>query len=195
MLERLQRGASLVEVMIGLVIVALLLMAGVPAYTTFMQNQRLRTAAESLLAGLQLARVEAVKRNGPVEMVLTDDDPVAVGVSSLTASVTGRNWVVRYYDPTTMFYDFIEGGSGSVGSGSLDTTTVVVTAANATIAFNGFGATTLGAASTYQITNPTGGACVPAGPVRCLNVVVSPGGQVRMCDPDTRLSARDTRKC
>jgi len=194
-LDRLQRGMTLVELMIGLVIVALLLMGGVPAFTTYMQNQRLRATGDSLLAGLQLARVEAVKRNGQVEMVLTDDDPIAAGVSSITASATGRNWVVRYYDPATMFYEFIEGRSGSVGSGSLDTTTVVVTAANATIQFNGFGATTLGASSTYQITNPTGGACASAGPVRCLNVVVSPGGQVRLCDPDTSLAARDTRKC
>lgn len=195
MLDRLQRGVTLVELMIGLAILAFLLMAGVPAFTTFMQNQRLRTAADSLLAGLQLARAEAVKRNGRVELVLTDDDPVAAGVSSITSSTTGRNWVVRYYDPSTMFYDFIEGRSGSVGSGELDSTTVVITAGNAVITFDGLGATTLASASTYQVTNPTGGACVPTGPVRCLNVIVSPGGQVRMCDPDTRLSARDTRKC
>jgi len=35
-----------------------------------------------------------------------------------------------------------------------------------------------------NITNPIGGTCaVAAGPMRCLQIVVSPGGQVRMCDP------------
>jgi type IV fimbrial biogenesis protein FimT len=132
------RGVTLVEMMIGLAIVALLLMAGVPAFTTFLQNSKLRTTAEALSGGLQLARAEAVKRNGQVEIVLTDDDPIAATVNSITPSTTGRNWVVRYYDPTTLFYSFVEGRFGST-SGSLDTTPVVVTAANATIAFNGFG--------------------------------------------------------
>lgn len=197
MLRSSQLGANLIELMIGLAIVGLLLMTGVPAFSTFLQNQKLRATAETLSAGLQLARSEAVKRNGRVELVLTDDDPVAAGVSSITASTSGRNWVVRYYDPTTMFYEFVEGRSGSVGSANLDATTVVVTAADAVIPFNGFGATTLGAASTIEITNPTGGACAgpSGGPMRCLNVIVSPGGQIKMCDPDSRIPSGDTRKC
>jgi type IV fimbrial biogenesis protein FimT len=188
------RGVTLVEMMIGLAIVALLLMAGVPAFTTFLQNSKLRTTAEALSGGLQLARAEAVKRNGQVEIVLTDDDPIAATVNSITPSTTGRNWVVRYYDPTTLFYSFVEGRFGST-SGSLDTTPVVVTAANATIAFNGFGSTSLAATSTFQVTNPTGGACAASGgPMRCLNVTVTPGGQIHMCDPAV-TAAGDTRKC
>lgn len=197
MLRSAQRGAHLIELMIGLAIVGVLLMTGVPAFTTFMQNQKLRATAETISAGLQLARAEAVKRNGRVELVLTDDDPVAAGVSSITASVSGKNWVVRYYDSATLFYQFVEGRSGSIGSSNLDATTVVVTATDATIPFNGFGATTLGAAATIQITNPTGGACAgpSGGPMRCLNVVISPGGQIRMCDPDSGIPSGDTRKC
>lgn len=188
------RGVTLIEMMIGLAIVALLLMAGVPAFTTFLQNSKLRTTAEALSGGLQLARAEAVKRNGQVEIVLTDDDPIAATVNSITPSTTGRNWVVRYYDPTTLFYSFVEGRFGST-SGSLDTTPVVVTAANATIAFNGFGSTPLAATSTFQVTNPTGGACAASGgPMRCLNITVTPGGQIHMCDPAVTATG-DTRKC
>lgn len=182
-------GVTLVEMMIGLAIVALMLLGAVPAFTTLLQNQRLRGTAESISGALQLARAEAVNRNGRVEFILTDDDPVAAAVSSLTPSTTGRNWVVRYYNPATLFYEMVNGRYVQ------SDTPVVVTGDAHTITFGGFGTTTLAAASTVRITNPRGGSCAPAGPVRCLNVVVSPGGQVRLCDPDTTLSAGDTRKC
>ena len=189
------RGFTLAEMLVGLAIVAMLLMMGVPAFTTFIQNSKLRATAESLTAGLQLARAEAVKRNGRVELVLTNDDPVAAGVSSVTPSTTGINWVVRYYDPTTLFYDFVEGKAGTSGSGAFGSTAVVVTSTDATIPFDGFGAMSLGTSVTVQVTNPTGGSCASAGgPMRCLNIVVTPGGQAKMCDPAV-TAAGDTRKC
>ena len=55
-----------------------------------------------------------------------------------------------------------------------------------TITFDGLGKTNLVGAATIQVTNPTGGACqtsATAGKMRCLNVTVSVGGQVKMCDP------------
>ena len=64
------RGFSLIEMMIAVVIVGLLLMAGVPAYTTWIQNLQIRTGAEAILNGMQLARAEAVRRNTNVRFVL-----------------------------------------------------------------------------------------------------------------------------
>ncbi|MCC6472780.1 MAG: hypothetical protein IT514_03450, partial [Burkholderiales bacterium] len=44
-------------------------------------------------------------------------------------------------------------------------------------------------------TNPSGGACAAdGGPMRCLNVLVSPGGQIKMCDPAVAATG-DTRRC
>ena len=189
------RGVSLIEMIVGLAILSILLMMGVPAFSTFLQNGKLRSAAESVQAGLQLARTEAVTRNGRVELVLTDDEPVATMVNSLTASASGMSWMVRYYDPTTLFYTFIEGKAAAEGSGQADTTSVVVSATDATISFNGLGSTTLAATSTFQFTNPAGGTCAAVGgPMRCLNVTVTPGGQIKMCDPAVS-AAGDTRKC
>ncbi|MFN7086975.1 MAG: GspH/FimT family pseudopilin [Burkholderiales bacterium] len=193
MLSTLPRhaGATLIEIAIGLVILSLLLTMGVPAFDTFLQNTRLRTRAESVQAALQLARAEAVKRNSTVEMVLTDDEPVITTVNALAPSTAGNNWVVRSYDPATMFYAFIEGKVG----GDSQTTTTAVAASNAIVTFTGFGSTTLGAAATFQFTSPSAGVCAAAGgPVRCLNVVVTPGGQIRMCDPAV-TDTGDTRKC
>jgi len=38
---------------------------------------------------------------------------------------------------------------------------------------------------TLNLTNSTGGTCMAAGgPMRCLNILVTTGGQVRMCNPN-----------
>lgn len=195
MLKKAQQGITLIEMLIGLAIVALLLSAAAPSYSVYLQNQRLRAVALSLFTGLQLARAEAVQRNSRVELVFTKNDPVAPAVGSLTADAEGRNWVVRQYDALTSSYQFIEGHDGNSGAGSADATPIKVQASHATIAFNGLGASTLAGVASFQVSNPSLGLCTPAGLTRCLNVIVSSGGQVRLCDPESSLSARDTRRC
>lgn len=193
MLSKRQRGVTLIELMIGLVIIGFLLLMGVPAFTTFLQNQKIRAAAESVLNALQLARTEALTRNGQVQFVLTDEDPVAATVNSLTPSTTGRFWVVRYYNPATLFYDFVQGKAAGEGGGQASA--VVTTSTASAITFTGLGTTTLGTSATIALTNPTGGACAASsGPMRCMNVTVSASGQVRMCDPAVTATG-DTRKC
>jgi type IV fimbrial biogenesis protein FimT len=52
----------------------------------------------------------------------------------------------------------------------------------ATVAFTGLGRA--GNTLTLNITNPTGGACKSTGgEMRCLNIIVATGGQIRMCNP------------
>ena len=78
------------------------------------------------------------------------------------------------------------------------TVNAVIVTTDPTITFDGLGKTTLAAAATIQVTNPTGGACrttPSAGAMRCLNVTVSVGGQVKMCDPYPLLATGDSRKC
>ena len=49
--------------------------------------------------------------------------------------------------------------------------------------------------ATFQVTNPMGGTCAAdGGEMRCLSVVVTSAGQVRMCDPAVTAST-DPRKC
>lgn len=197
-----QSGASLVELLIGLGIMALLLLFGVPQFTVFMNNARLRSTAESLATGINLARAEAVKRNNRVEFVLTNEEPIAALVNALPASTSGINWVVRER-VSAGSYTFIEGKDGSEGSGQVEATPVTIssTSADATYAgiltFTGFGALTTGQSVQFQITNPSGGNCAHAstpGPMRCLTINVAPGGQVRVCDPKV-TDTKDTRIC
>ena len=70
MLKRLQTGVSLIEVLVGIAIIAMLMALGIPQYGTYLANARLKATTDTLVSGLSLARAEAVKRNsGRVEMV------------------------------------------------------------------------------------------------------------------------------
>jgi len=62
------RGFSLVELMIGLVLVAILMGIGMPMFRSFILEQRLRATSSDLRVALTTARSEAVKRNSSVEL-------------------------------------------------------------------------------------------------------------------------------
>jgi type IV fimbrial biogenesis protein FimT len=185
-------GFTLIELMFAIAIVGILLAVGLPEASQWTQNTKIRTAAETISNGLQLARGEAVRRNTLVEFVLTSTDPIAANMPALAPATSGPFWVVRKFQTGGYTVaDFVQGGGNEVTSSS-----AVVSAVDADVVFNGLGRTDLAAgALTIQVTNPTGGVCVAAsGPMRCLNVVVQPGGQIRMCDPAI-ATAGDTRKC
>ena len=196
---------SLIELMIGLAIMALLIMIGLPNMAIWLSNSQIRTAGETMLAGLTLARPEAVRRNQIVRFQM---------VSNLTSgcviSTSGADWVVSLDDATgacdaapsdVAVPRIVQKRSGSEG-----TQRAVVAAATAgTLHFNGLGRITSpgGAANMTQlnISNPTGGACEnkdgSGGPMRCLQINISVGGEVRMCDPavDPLLFPTDPRLC
>ncbi|HEX6267538.1 MAG TPA: GspH/FimT family pseudopilin, partial [Burkholderiales bacterium] len=94
MLKRVQDGVTLIELMIGLVLVALLLFLGLPNFSIFLQNTQIRNAAQTTLAGIDLARAEAIRRNSAVRFQLVSD---LTGGCDLSDSAL--NWVVSLADP------------------------------------------------------------------------------------------------
>lgn len=186
-------GFSIIELAVALTIAGVLLALGMPSLSGYIQNARLGTAAKSFYTGLQVARAEAIKRNTSVEFVLTNS-AVASGVeNALATDVQGRNWVVRTQTSASAPYELIEAKPMIEGGGAAPSVTVA--ASTALVIFNALGGTTTGVGNTIVLQNPPQGLCVPLGPVRCWNVVVSPGGQVRLCNPDPAASAGDTRAC
>lgn len=190
-LRHSQHGFSLIELLITVVIVGILAAIGAPALSSWIQNGKIRATAEAIQNGLQLARAEAVHRNAPVRFQLTTTTD-----NTCALSATSSNWVISLDDPTdpaisatlcasapsdTAAPRIIQVRPSAESSGN-----TVVAATQSTFIFNGLGRLT-GAADTISISNPAGGACAtiaaPGEPMRCLNVVVTAGGQIRMCNP------------
>lgn len=211
MLTSLQRGFTLVELLIGLVIVAMLLAMGAPSFSSWIRNTQIRTVSEAVQNGLQLARAEAVRRNTVIsfQLVTTLD-------SSCALSTAGPSWVVSLVvDPSSQVNAAGKcdqppntpplDPAAAVATdpyivqkydGNNSARSVVVAAGQSQINFNGLGRVTptAGANIDIDITNPAGGDCKAAsGPMRCLRLRVSPSGQVRMCDPS--MSATDPEGC
>ena len=76
-------GFTLVELLIGLAIAALLVMLAMPGYSTWVADAQIRNAAESIASGLHYAQAEAIRQNDAVEFVL---DPTS-GTGGWTANL------------------------------------------------------------------------------------------------------------
>jgi type IV fimbrial biogenesis protein FimT len=189
---QLEHGFTLVELLIAMAVLGIVIMIGLPSMTTWIQNTQIRTHAETTVSGLQLARAEALKRNATVRFQF---------VSSLTAacvlSVSGKSWVVSLSDPTALCNVdpsdtaaplIIQKKDGNEGSPN-----TALTSGAAAVVFNGLGRST-GGNVTINITNPVGACGSGVGQLRCLQIQVTPGGQLRMCDPAV-TSATDPRFC
>jgi type IV fimbrial biogenesis protein FimT len=196
-----QRGFSLIEMVVVVAIMGILLGLGLPSYRVYMANQKVQSVAEVFMAGVQMARGEAVKRNQRVEFILTNDDPISANVDTTNTNIAGRNWIVRALVPVTgvSANTFIEGKSGAEGTGSATSAAspIAISSSVANVVFDGFGMPVgLTATATFDFANPAAGSCAgdtPPGPVRCLRVRLSRGGQARLCDPS--VAATDTRSC
>lgn len=187
-------GFSLIELMVTLVIFAVMAAMAAPSMRQYAENMKTLAAAEAFSASLQQARAEALRRNIPVELILTTASPVASNVETAALVAAGPNWMVRQTPETTDDpHVFIDGKVGAEGGGLADQkTSVTISTASPSIRFNAAGAFT--GASASVTFGQQGATCAPLGPARCLQVLVSGGGQVRLCDPAASGSG-DTRKC
>lgn len=185
-------GFTVVELLVGITLVAVLLGLGAPALGTYLQNSKLASAAASYFNGVQTARAEAIRRNTRTEFVLTDTSIAASDpANTATLSTTGRNWIVRA--ASGVGYTLIEAKAAAEGEGSAASAAIQVTSSASAIPFNGFGAAA-GGPYVIDIKNPAAGACVlDGGSIRCRRVIVTAGGQVAACDP--AAPSGDSRAC
>jgi type IV fimbrial biogenesis protein FimT len=191
-LRHTQRGVSLVELSIGLVLFAILLATGMPSFSEWIQNTKVRTAAELVQNGLQTARTEAVKRNANVRFTLSDAaGSVAWSVGCVTVTANC---------PASIQSQGSGEGGGMARVGIIKTADISGAAALAAgaglpagVTFNGAGrvlpANVLAASDITRADITYSGA--PA--ARRLVITISAGGQVRMCDP--ARSSTDPQGC
>ena len=186
------RGFTLVELMVTISVLAILLAVAAPSFNEFVANTKVRNVAENFYSGIQKARAEAIRRNGAVDFFLTSDIPISTNSGSLTLTSSGKNWAVRFLDPGPPIVSVLidsktaaEGGAAAV---------VVNAGAVTTLTFNGLGALTSPAAAVVvSFVHPLNSTCDLGKAVRCVNVLVSLGGQSRLCEPERPTG--DRRGC
>lgn len=192
-----QSGFTLIELVITLAIVGILLALAMPGFSAWMQNVQIRNTAESFVNGLQIAKSQAVRSNSNVQFIVTDSNPVAASVTSVVAAANGGNWLVRELQTDAagvIVMNFIQGRPRAEGS------------ANATVA-SGLACFEFTPLGRLNLT-PNAPCAAPAGLAdangnfviavdnsssytgkRPMQINVSLGGQVLMCDPDATAKA------
>lgn len=151
--RRGQHGFTLMELLVTVTIVAVGAMLAAPGANTMITNRKVQGAAQSILDGLNIARMEAIRRNAPVRFTMNTD---------------GRGWTVTQVGSGTTVQEF----SSSDWSG-LSLTTTPATA----VTFMPSGLLQTGT----QLSQVT--VAAPVDDARTRRVNVFGGGLIRMCDP------------
>ena len=89
------RGFTLIELMIVVVIVAVILVIGVPSYNTLALRAKLKSYANEVVASALMARSEAIKRNAPMTLCISTN-----GADCAGGGDWDRGWIVM--DPNDL---------------------------------------------------------------------------------------------
>jgi type IV fimbrial biogenesis protein FimT len=103
---RKQSGYSLVELLVTLSMMALLLAMAAPSFAGFFRTNRLATASNELIVGLQIARAEAARRGRDVSICRSSD-----GATCASGGAWATGWIV-FQDANS------SGAAAPTGSGS-----------------------------------------------------------------------------
>jgi type IV fimbrial biogenesis protein FimT len=188
------KGFSLIELIVAMAIFGVLMALAAPSFSGWIRNMKIRTAAESIQTGLHLARSEALRRNAVVRFQFTDTMDGACALST-----NGPHWFISL-DNVTGDCDVaaseadtprtIQSRNSAEGGGNV---TALASGQNL-YTFNGLGRLTSTPSDILVTSSEAGHTCITAGgSVRCLRIVVSAGGQIRMCDP--ALPSTDAQAC
>ncbi len=172
-----QTGFTMIEMMIVIAIIAIIFSMAMPSYRVWIENTRIRNAAESIQNGLQKAKTEALQRNTRVEFrMTTTDSKWEVGCLTVNAECPALIDARKTTDNST-------------------TLTTAKTPGSATkVTFNGLGMRIAAPAATPEInTIAIDNTGISATDSRNLNVTIGSGGSIRVCDPN--LSNTDPRGC
>ncbi|WP_306079914.1 GspH/FimT family pseudopilin [Oceanimonas sp. CHS3-5] len=90
----MQRGLTLIELLIGLVVMTILTTLAVPGFQSLREQYTVRSAGMAVYADLQLARSEAIKRNREVTVCFTNSG--------------AANWSYALHDSDDCSGDIIE---------------------------------------------------------------------------------------
>ncbi|QWT20690.1 GspH/FimT family pseudopilin [Bacillus sp. NP157] len=195
MMRRDARGFSLIELMVTITILFILVTFGIPSFRDFLNNSRIRSAAESIQNGLREARNEAAQRGTNVRFELTSGTGASWQVCQLKTTETTCATPTNIFDKRdateTNITVSASTASAKQASGQLGTALTGGVPAGVTYTALGrpssFNANSIARVDVYGTTT--------AG--RRQVVLVSAGGMTRMCDPvsNTILASTDAQSC
>jgi type IV fimbrial biogenesis protein FimT len=146
------RGFTAVELITVMAIIAVIATLALPDLSNLLVNQRLRSAGTDFMSSLIMARSEAIKRNGPVEI----------------RPVTGTDWAQGWVVNATASNEQID-KRNPLGMN------VAVSLAPAAIAYQHNGRLTAAATNKVQFSDSRSGSALSP---RCL--VIDPSGLPRL---------------
>lgn len=189
MTRQKQQGFNLIELLVIVALIGFLLSFGVPAMTQIIANGRVRTAAEGVVNGMQVARAEAVRRNTIIALQLGTDG-ISWDVVSLDATLTPVTPSIQTRPA--------EGGTSINYTGT--TVTVLPLPGTSTLTappaappmpiFNGWGTVTVN--GTTPLTYAMSFSSSVAGTRRMCAVIVA--NTPKLCDPQ-RTDLTDPQAC
>ncbi|BAL23297.1 GspH/FimT family pseudopilin [Azoarcus sp. KH32C] len=158
-------GFTLIEALVTISILALITAFAAPSFEGILANFRVRTSAEAIMSGLQLARIEALRRNQPVSFTLT----------------TGTaDWAVATVSPSSPIQASKGNGAGNLSIATNSDQTAVTFVSSGMVDASGSHLQQIDISS--DLTN------------RQLRIAVHNGGQLQLCDPTITISG-DPRTC
>ena len=164
LIMRPQRGFTMIELLITIVIVAILAALAFPSFQSMLANAQIRTAAQALHDGLQLARVEAIRRNERVVFTKGTESGWVVSTDTLGTTVQTRPYT----------------------EGSRSATVTVTPIAATKVTFNALGrvvANTDASSSITQLDIDVPVTVLSAAQSQDLRITITTGGAIRLCDP------------
>ena len=177
-LKNTHQGFSLVELMIVVAIIGILATLSLPSYRIWIENSKIRTTAESIHNGLQLARIEAIKRNTQVQFNLPSGQHGGWTVNCVSGCGTLHTRATK------------EGSSDSINITRYKTGT---SGTYNKVVFSALGTVVTVATSFDELEIDNGS--LNTADSRDLNIIIGAGGATRVCDPDSGLSTSDPRRC
>jgi type IV fimbrial biogenesis protein FimT len=180
-LARRDGGFTLIELLITIAIVVIAMAIGIPSFVTFQRNAELTSAANSVIAAINAARGEAMKRNRNAYVV-----PAGTGWGSgFTVFVDSNGSGVAYEDGP----DLLVTKQALNLPGYLTVTGVGATAIAGTpyLRFNGSGyMTDTGTAPVNgAITIKRNDVSAADTPKSTRNIMIARTGRVRVCTPSS----------
>lgn len=181
---RSERGTTMVEIMVVVAILAIMMAVAIPSLRTWISNMQVRTKAEAVLNGLQLARGEALRRNARVVFTVANNSSWSVGCDVAVAVDADNDGVADC--PAQIQAK----SSEEAGASGVSLTILPSGATRAT--FNGVGMISTnsdGSATLSQIDFSS-----ISGGTRTFRVQLTAGGQSRVCNP-AETDASKPEKC